>query len=100
MTMEQNNLNAGKSTTMTVRIPSEICAGLDHLARDTKRSKAFLASEAISSYVKRNAWQVARIKDSLEDAKSGTPGIPHADMERWVGSWGTDNELPPPEPVR
>ena len=98
--MQQNNLNTGKSTTMTVRIPSEVSSKLDGLARDTKRSKAYLAGEAISSYVERNAWQVARIKDSLEDAKSGTPGIPHAEMERWVESWGSDTELPPPEPIR
>jgi predicted transcriptional regulator len=78
----------------------EISSGLDGLARDTRRSKAYLAGEAISSYVKRNAWQVARIKESLEEAKSGTPGIPHAAMERWVRSWGIDNELPPPEPSR
>ncbi len=84
---------------MTVRIPLEISSKLDGLARDTKRSKAYLAGEAISSYVERNAWQIARIKESLEDAKSGTAGIPHAEMERWVKSWGTNNELPPPEPV-
>jgi predicted transcriptional regulator len=97
--MQQNNPNSSKNTTMTVRIPLEISSKLDGLARDTKRSKAYLAGEAISSYVQRNAWQVARIKDSLEDAKSGTPGIPHEEMERWVESWGSDNELPPPEPV-
>jgi len=85
---------------MTVRVPSEVVSKLDGLARDTKRSKAYLAGEAISSYVERNAWQVARIKKSLNDAKSGTPGIPHSEMERWVNSWGTDNELPPPEPIR
>jgi predicted DNA-binding protein len=39
--MQQNNENVGKSTTMTVRIPTEVSAELDHLARDTKRSKAF-----------------------------------------------------------
>lgn len=25
-------------------------------------------------------------------------GIPLEDVERWVASWDTDNELPPPEP--
>src|ERR1039458_9107256 len=98
--MQQKNLDMAKNTTMTVRIPSEISSKLDGLARDTKRSKAYLAGEAISSYVERNAWQVARIKDSLEDAKSGTPGIPHSEMERWVKSWGTENELLPSEPIR
>lgn len=87
-----------KSTTMTVRIAPELSEQLDALARDTKRSKAFLAGEAIADYVTRNAWQIARIKSALDDAKSGAPGIPHEDMERWVDSWGTDAELSPPEP--
>ena len=50
---------------MTVRIPPEISDKLAVLSRDTKRSKAYLAGEAIASYVERNAWQVARIKASL-----------------------------------
>ena len=87
-----------KSTTMTVRIPPEVSEKLDALARDTKRSKAYLASEAIASYVERNAWQVARIKESLDGARSGSPGVPHADVERWVRSWGTEGELPRPKP--
>lgn len=85
-----------KGTTMTVRITHDLSQKLDALARDTKRSKAFLASEGIASYVERNAWQVARITASLEEAKSGAPGIPHAEVERWMESWGTDHELPRP----
>ncbi len=44
-----------------------------------------------------NAWQVARIKASLSEAKSGAPGIPHAAVEAWVKSWDTENERPTPE---
>ena len=87
-----------KSTTMTVRIAPELSEKLDALARDTKRSKAFLASEAIAAYVDLNAWQVAHIKAALAEAESGAPGIPHEDMVRWTESWDTDQELPPPEP--
>jgi len=86
-----------KNTTMTVRIPPEISEKLEVLARDTKRTKAYLAGEAIASYVESNAWQVARIKASLDDARSGSPGVPHAEVERWVKSWDTDKELPRPK---
>ena len=97
--MKNQESNTNKTTTMTVTISPEVRGELEALSRDTKRSKAYLAGEAIASYVEHNAWQVARIKDSLEEAKSGTPGIPHSEMERWVKSWGTDNELPPPQPI-
>jgi hypothetical protein len=40
-------------------------------------------------------WQeIDRIVDETE--RDG--GIPLEDMERWMRSWGTDAELPPPEP--
>jgi predicted transcriptional regulator len=42
--------------------------------------------------------QIARIKASLDDAKSGSPGVPHAEVERWVKSWDLENELPRPGP--
>jgi len=53
--------------------------------------------EAIASYVERNAWQVGRIKASLDDAKSGVPGVPNAAVEEWVKSWDTEDELPRPK---
>lgn len=89
-----------KSTTMTVRIAPELSEKLDTLARDTKRSKSCLASEAIADYVERNAWQVARIREALEEDESGAPGIPHEEVKRWLESLGTDRELPPPAPKK
>ena len=96
--MKTGSLDMAKTTTMTVRIAPDLSEKLDALARDTKRSKAFLAGEAIAAYVDRNAWQIAHIKAGLAEAESGAPGIPHEDMVRWTESWGTDHELPPPEP--
>ena len=86
-----------KSTTMTVRIAPEVSGKLEVLARDMKRSKAYLAGEAITAYVDRNAWQVARIKEALEEARSGAPGVPHEKVARWVKSWGTKGELTRPK---
>jgi predicted transcriptional regulator len=89
-----------KSDVMTVRLAPEINKKLDELARNTNRSKAYLAGQAIASYVERNAWQVARIKEALDEVRSGAPGIPHAEIVDWMNSWGTDHELPPPEPSK
>jgi predicted transcriptional regulator len=86
-----------KSTTMTVWMPPNISEKVALMAHDTKRTKAYLGGEAIASYVERNAWQIARIKASLDDARSGSPGVPHGEVERWVKSWDTENELPRPK---
>ena len=78
---------------MTVRLTPEVSDKLEVLARDTKRSKSYLAGEAIASYVeKMNAWQVARIKAALAEARFGAPGVSHTEVVRWVESWDTVNE--------
>ncbi len=85
-----------KSAMVTVRLTPEVHEKLEALAHDTKRSKSYLASEAIASYVDRNAWQIEEIKRRLEEARSGTPGLPHEEVENWGRSWDTDHELPRP----
>ena len=82
---------------MKVRISPEVSGELEALSRDTKRSKTYLAGEAIAEFVRRNALQFARIKAELVAAKSGSPGIPHQQVEAWMDSWGTDHELPRPK---
>ena len=42
------------------------------------------------------ARQVQEIWKGLEEARSGTPGISHGEVEKWVRSWGADHELPRP----
>jgi predicted transcriptional regulator len=98
--MELENADMAKSAMMTVRLTPEVRDKLDALARDTKRSKAYLASEAIASYVDRNAWQVAHIKEALAEDEEGGPGVPHEEVMQWLESWGTDHELPRPEPKK
>jgi len=87
-----------KSTTMTVRLKPEVSERLEMLARDTHRSKAYLASDVIEAYVELNSWQVAHIKRALEEDESSVPGVPHEEIVSWMESWGTDRELPPPKP--
>jgi predicted transcriptional regulator len=87
-----------KSTTMTVRVTPEVSEKLDRLARDMKRSKSYLAGEAIAAYVEHNAWQVERIKAAVQDARSCAPGIAHDDVARWVRSSDAAGELSRPAP--
>jgi predicted transcriptional regulator len=95
MALDENDI--AKSATMTVRLTPEISKKLGALARNTRRSKSYLAGEAIASFVDVNAWQVARIKQALDEARSGAPGIPHRQVAEWMNSWGADHTLPRPE---
>jgi predicted transcriptional regulator len=82
---------------MTVRLSPELDEKLAALARDRKRSKSDLASEAIAVFVDVDAWQVAHIEESVNEARSGAPGVLHEDVVRWVESWDTQHELPRPK---
>jgi predicted transcriptional regulator len=100
MHIDPEKMGMAKNTMMTVRLSPEVRNKLDALARDTKRSKSYLAGEAIESYVNLNAWQVAHIKAALAEDEQGTSGVPHEEVMRWMESWGTDHELPRPEPKK
>lgn len=64
------------STTMTIRVSTELKDKLDRLALDTRRSKSFLAAEAVSAYVERELAIIEGIKRGLDDMHAGRV-IPH-----------------------
>jgi len=59
------------STTMTVRLEDELKDRLERLAESTKRSKSYLAAEAIREFVELNEWQVRETRDALREADAG-----------------------------
>jgi predicted transcriptional regulator len=85
-----------RSTTFTVRVDVAAKKRLEKLAKNTGRSRSFLAAEAINEYLDVNEWQIAGIKQAIASMDRGE-GIPHAQVKDWVASWGTDHELPRPK---
>ena len=85
-----------KSTTFTVRVDTGVKKRLERLAKNTGRSRSFLAAEAINEYLEINEWQVAGIKRAIASLDRGE-GIPHESVKDWVASWDSANEEPVPE---
>jgi predicted transcriptional regulator len=52
---------------MTIRVSRETKQKLDRIASDTRRSKSFLAAEAVSAYVDRELEIIEGIKRGLTD---------------------------------
>ena len=59
------------TATMTIRLEPDLKERLEALADATRRSKSFLAAEAIRDYVAVNEWQVAEIQEAVAEADRG-----------------------------
>jgi predicted transcriptional regulator len=64
-------MSTDDTTVLTTRIDAALKAKLEALARSTKRSKSFLAAEAIAAYVELNECQIGEIAAGLAELDSG-----------------------------
>jgi predicted transcriptional regulator len=64
-------MTGADTAVVTVRLNGKLKAKLEALARHTKRSKSFLAAEAIAAYVDLNEWQIAEIEAGIAELDNG-----------------------------
>jgi RHH-type rel operon transcriptional repressor/antitoxin RelB len=64
-------MTATDTAIVTVRLDSGLKAKLEMLARSTRRSKSFLAAQAIAAYVDLNEWQIAEIEAGVAELDNG-----------------------------
>ncbi|MFA5965586.1 MAG: CopG family ribbon-helix-helix protein [Sphingomonas sp.] len=64
------------STTMTIRVPTELKEKLGRLAQGTRRSRSYLATEAVTAYVDRELSIIEGIQQGLVDVAAGRT-VPH-----------------------
>lgn len=64
------------TTTMTIRIPRALMERLDRLAGHTRRSRSYLAAEALEIYTRFELEIVQGILEGMEDVKAGRV-VPH-----------------------
>ena len=58
------------STTMTIRLDPQLKAKLERLADGTRRSRSFLAAEAVETYVDRELAIIEGIERGLADVEA------------------------------
>ena len=87
------------STTFTVRVEDDAKRRLEKLARNTGRSRSYLAAEAINEYLDVNEWQVAGIRQAIASLDEGGD-VAHEDVKSWVSSWGSRRERRQPKPPK
>jgi RHH-type transcriptional regulator, rel operon repressor / antitoxin RelB len=83
------------TTTLSVRIDTNTKKRLEALAKRSRRSKSFLAAEAIAAYVEAETWQLDEIHAGIKELDEGR-GVQHKDVTNWVRSWGRKRERKAP----
>lgn len=53
---------------MTIRLAPDLKVRLERLAETTRRSKSFLAAEAIRNFVDLNDWQADEVRKAVAEA--------------------------------
>jgi RHH-type rel operon transcriptional repressor/antitoxin RelB len=81
--------------TLSIRIDSNTKERLDALSKRSRRSKSFLAAEAIAAYVESEEWQLGELQAGIAELESGK-GVSHEKVSRWLKSWGKSGEIKAP----
>ena len=83
----------------TVRLQPDVEIGLEDLAGKLQRSKSWVINQALKEFVERQSREQIRWQETLSAMQSVAHGklISGEDVHKWLNSWGTTDELPPPK---
>ena len=80
---------------LSVRVDATVKKRLEALAKHSRRSKSFLAAEAIAAYVQAEEWQLGEIRSAIDELDAGQ-GVSHEKVSKWLNSWGKPGETKAP----
>lgn len=83
----------------SIRLNSEVELPLENLAKKLDRSKNYIINQAIKEFLQRQSMDDARWEDTLEALNSIKSGksVDGDEVSVWLDSWGSNEELSPPE---
>ena len=82
----------------SVRLADDLTDQVEALAAKLQRSKSWIINEALRDYVERAEGDAQRWRETIKALDSVKAGklIDGDAVDKWIASWGTDKELPPP----
>ena len=75
------------TTVLSVRIDADTKERLDALAKRARRSKSFIAAEAIAAFVEAETWQLDEIQAAMSELDEGA-GVALDEVATLLLSWG------------
>jgi predicted transcriptional regulator len=85
---------------LNVEVDAETADKLDALARKVRLTPSLLAADILERSIDAETEEIALIEARLAAAEAGGPFVPHAEVERWVRSLGTEQPSPRPKGAR
>ena len=82
----------------SIRLQPEIESPLEELAAKLDRSKNYIINQAVKEYIQRQSIEEQRWSETLEALRSIKSGssLPEEEVNTWLESWGSGEELSPP----
>lgn len=84
----------------SIKLDDDMKGRVRHLAEARQRTPHWIMREAIAQYVEREEKREALRRDTVQAWEEFQQTGRHAtaeEVDRWLESWGTDDELPAPE---
>jgi predicted transcriptional regulator len=85
------------SATFSMRMDAKTKGALEAEAKRLDRSAAYVAQKAIEDFIDRQSYKRESLIAAIEEADKGV-FISEEAMDKWIDSWDTEDELPPPGP--
>jgi predicted transcriptional regulator len=86
-----------KTSPFSVRLDAKLKTRVEKEAKRRNRTASFIANHAIKTYFSELDRFEKEMEEAFKEAEKGV-FISGEAMHAWMKSWGTKNELPPPEP--
>lgn len=84
----------------SLKLDDDLKGRIEHLAESRRRSSHWIMREAISQYVEREEKR-ERLRQETEQAwdefQATSLHATSEEVEKWLASWGTEDELPAPK---
>jgi len=94
---ESDLVSTTDTRAVTVRLPRALIERLEALTGRTTWDMSRYVSEALAGYLPVHERELALIDEAIAELDAGGRTCSNEEVMAWVESWGTPNELPPPE---
>ena len=82
-----------KTSPISLRLDPALDDRIATVAAALDRPKSWAIEQAVKEYVANQEWQLAAIREGVEDADAGRV-VDHSEVAEWIASW--DSEHPKP----